>query len=104
MAFAWKLLTLVAVLLMPFGMTASAAAAPHHSAAMPIQHCPEQGSKQAGKAGFAQCTMACSAAFPALPAKQDRPLLILCEPVSEAAIHQLRGLHPETATPPPKRS
>ena len=52
-ALALNLLTLVAVLLMPFGMTAAPAApvaAEHHSAAM-MQHCPEQAPKHGGKAG-----------------------------------------------------
>jgi hypothetical protein len=105
MALAWKLLALVAVLLMPFGMTAAPAAAMHHpSASMPMQHCPEQGPKQSGKAGFVECTMACSAALPASDVRRDEPLSIVCVPVGHAVVHELDGLHPDTATPPPRLS
>jgi hypothetical protein len=105
MALAWKLLTLIAVLLMPFGMTAAPAAAMHHhSASMPMQHCPEQGPKESGKAGFVECTMACSAALPATHTRHDEGHLILCVPAEAEAVHRLHGLHSDTATPPPKRS
>jgi hypothetical protein len=101
----WKLLTLIAVLLMPFGMTAApAAAAQHHSASMPMQHCPEQAPKPTGKAGFIECTMVCSAALPVGDLSRDEPQLIVCAPPEAAAVRQLHGLHPDTATPPPKRS
>lgn len=105
MSLAWKLLTLIAVLLMPFGMTAASAAAPgHHSASMPMQHCPEQAPKQNGKAGFVECTMICSAALPATDPKRDEPHVIVCAPGETASARQLNGLHPDTATPPPKHS
>jgi hypothetical protein len=99
-------MTLLAVLLMPLGMTAAPAAAMHHhemSMQMQMQHCPEQG-KPAGKAAFIECTMACSAALPATDLRQGEPLLIICSPVEAQAVRQLHGLHPETATPPPKRT
>jgi hypothetical protein len=102
---ALKLLALLAVLLMPFGMV-PAAAASHHAqmTSMPMQHCPEQGSKHDSKGAFAECTMACSAALPALD--QSRPLSvpIVCERVRPSLAQQLSDLHPEIATPPPKRS
>jgi len=105
MPLAAKLLTLIAVLLMPFGMTAvPAAAMQHHAASMPMQHCPEQAPKPAGKAGFVECTMACSAALPAMGIGRDQQVLIVCVPAEASAVKQLHGLHPETATPPPKRS
>ncbi len=105
MALAWKLLTLIAVLLMPFGMTAApAATAMHHSTSAPMRHCPEQAPKPTGKAGFVECTMVCSAALPASDLKRDEPRLIVCTPVEAEAVRQLDGLHPDTATPPPRRS
>jgi hypothetical protein len=105
MALAWKLLTLLAVLLMPFGMTAAPAAAmAHHSASRPMEHCPEQAPKQSGKAGFVECTMMCSAALPATELKRDGPLLVVCAPARAGAVRQLHGVHPDTATPPPRRS
>src|SRR3954452_7701443 len=99
-----NLLVLLAVLLMPLGMTAPAAAAEHHgSTAMPMQHCPDQSPKQS-KAGSIECTMACAAAL--LPANfgPHEPIAIVCAPDQPAIAQRLHGLHPETATPPPKRS
>lgn len=105
MALAWKLLTLIAVLLMPFGMaTAPAAPMQHHAASMPMKHCPSQVPKGHGSAGFTECTMACSAALPASDTGRDEPLLVVCVPAEAAAVRQLHGLHPDTATPPPRRS
>lgn len=99
-----KLLILVAVLLMPFGMTAPAAAAEHHAPAASMQgeHCPDEGSKEDSSDGLAQCTMACAAALPAADLGDDLPLRIACAPAQSALTHSLHGLHPETATPPPK--
>jgi hypothetical protein len=105
-----KLLVLFAVLLMPLGMTPAAAAAasssPHHGpmASMPMQHCPEQAPKHTGKAGFVECTMACSAALPAADLSGHASPVIACSPVQPCLADRLHGLHPETATPPPKRS
>jgi len=101
-----KMLVLIAVLLMPLGMTAAPAAAAHHSlsASMPMRHCPERSPKHDMKGGFAECTMACSAALPVLDRPRDRPLLITSGPSESAAARILHGLHPDTATPPPKAS
>jgi hypothetical protein len=95
---------LIAVLLMPFGMTPAAAAGHSAHMAMPMSHCPEPAPNHSGKAGFVECTMACSAALPAGEVAQDQPLLIVCMPDRPGVARQLDGLHPETATPPPKRS
>jgi hypothetical protein len=101
-----KLLVLIAVLLMPLGMSAAPAAAAHHSASasMAMQHCPEQAPSHHSKAGFVECTMACSAALPAVDLPQEQHLLIAYTPVTPAAAQVLDGLHPDTATPPPKAS
>lgn len=102
-----KLLLLLAVTLMPFGM-APAGASPNHphamSAGMPMRHCPEQGGKDDMRGGFADCTMACSAALPAVDLPQEEHLLIAGPPTVPAASRELHGLHPDTATPPPKAS
>src|SRR4051812_36141205 len=100
-----KLLLLMTMLLVPLGMSPAAAMA-HHSpaAAMPMRHCPEQGSKHQSKAGFAECTMACSAALPATDIDAERPSLNAPPSITPGAQHALRGLHPDTATPPPKVS
>jgi hypothetical protein len=102
----FRLLTLIAVLLLPLGMqpVAAAPAMSHHGAAMPMQHCPEQGSKHDGKAGFDECTMVCSSALPAVSLAQPALLLLACAPEMSGVTQILHGLQPETATPPPKRS
>jgi hypothetical protein len=103
--FVTKLILLVAVLLMPVGMTAEPAAAhAMPSATMPMQHCPDQTPSNAGKAGIPQCMMVCSAALPAADAPTTEPHIIVCLPEQPARADALRGLHPETATPPPKHS
>jgi hypothetical protein len=101
-----KLMVLIAVLLMPVGMAPALAAPGHHQAMalMPMGHCPDQGSSRDVKHGFAECTMACATALPAAYARRDQPALIICTPVAAIAPHALHGLHPDTATPPPKRS
>ena len=100
-----KLLILVAVLLMPLGMAPAASApVPQHRAGMPMNHCPEQAPSHETKGAFAECTMACSAALPAVDAPSDEPLRIVCTPDRPEVVQRLHGLHPETATPPPKRS
>jgi hypothetical protein len=103
-SFACRLLALVAVLLMPLGMSAAPAAAPHdeHMSAMPMQHCPQPDQAPAGKAALADCMMACSAALPAadLPAMAaPLPLRGLVEP---GFIPALAGIELEIATPPPR--
>jgi hypothetical protein len=102
-----KLLVLMAMLLMPLGMSAApAAAVAHHaaSASMPMGHCPDQNTGDDMKSGVAECTMACAAALPAIDPPGQQRLLIACQPVEQSAAEPLHGLHPETATPPPKRS
>jgi hypothetical protein len=104
-ATALKLLALLAVMLMPLGMAASPAAAHHQpAAAMPMEHCPEPEPAHTTRSGFVDCTMACSAALPAVGSSIPMRPLILCAPVELSLSNRLRGLHPDTATPPPKRS
>ena len=102
----FEILTLVAVLLLPLGMSAAPAAAQqqNHSASMPVQHCPEQAPRQHGKLGFVPCTMVCSAALPALGSPRHQTPMTACGPKLSSTVHQLHGLHPETATPPPRHS
>jgi hypothetical protein len=100
-----RLALLVAVLLMPLGMNAAPSAAhAMPSTSMPMQHCPDQPASHSGKSGIAGCMMVCSAALPAADASDMRPYIIVCLPVQPDRADVLRGLHPETATPPPKRS
>lgn len=100
-----SLIALLAVLLLPFAMVpAAAAGSPHHSASMPMQHCPEQAPAHGMKGGVAECTMACSSALPAFDAASEETVQADrgCNPVMVA--HVLHGLHPDPATPPPKAS
>lgn len=102
-----KLLAIVALLLTSVGMTAaSSAAAPHHdaAAAMPMQHCPDADGSADNNGGVPQCAMVCSAALPAAELGQPLGLTIVCVPAEGPLARSLHGLHPETATPPPKRS
>lgn len=104
MAQVWKLLTLIAVLLMPVGMTAApaAASAPHRVASMPMRDCPA--SSHDMKDGFAECTMACAASLPAVDRVSDPALPIAHALIAPVVPMPLHGLHPDTATPPPKFS
>jgi hypothetical protein len=101
-----KLLLLLAVLLMPLGMTPAAAVDhnAHAAAAMPMGHCDKQAPDQRTKHGIGECTMACSAALPAADFASDPPLLIACTPLCPSGAAMLDGLHPDTATPPPRNS
>ena len=100
-----KLLILVAVLLMPLGMgTTPAVAHEMPSATIPMQHCPDQPASDHGEPGIPQCMMVCSAALPAVDAPAAEPHIIVCLPEQPARADMLRGLHPEAATPPPRRS
>jgi hypothetical protein len=103
MAFAWKLLALIAVLLIPLGMAPAAASPVHGHVAMPMEHCPDQAPKQTHGTS-AECTMACAGALPAAAAEQIGPPLFVGTRAHPAPTAQLHGLHPETATPPPRRS
>jgi hypothetical protein len=90
-----QILALIAVMLMPLGMTAPTA----HAAMPRMAHCPEH-HHPANAVG--ECTMACSAALPAADSVADatlpspRPLIIA------SLILTLHGVHPDTATPPPR--
>jgi hypothetical protein len=97
---------MLAVLLMPLSMTPAPASAPNHAvmAEMPMGHCPDQGSHHDMKGGIAECTMACAASLPAGDATVGELLLIGCDPILPDSAERLHGLHPETATPPPRRS
>jgi hypothetical protein len=101
-----RLMLLVAVLLMPLGMSPAAAAPVHHdmAAGMPMGHCPDQAPGDDKKSGFAECTMACAAALPAVEAPPAELAIVPAELPRLALTDRLHGLHPETATPPPRAS
>jgi hypothetical protein len=99
-----RLFVLIAVLLMPLGMTPAAASAHGHAdmASMPMGHCDGKAPARHMKGGIADCAMACSAALPAAELVRDDVPLPACAPIRAVAVNALHGLHPETATPPPK--
>ena len=101
-----KLMVLVAVMLMPFAMAPAPGAPSHHQTAetMPMRHCPDRAPSRDVKGGIVECTMACSAALPAAELSQKRPLLNASVPADAPPGPVLHGLHPDTATPPPKRA
>jgi hypothetical protein len=102
-----RLILLVAVLIMPLGMSAAPANAMHHAmgTSMPMQHCPdEQSPRHHSKMTFVECTMACSSALPAGEAAAHEPPILVCTPLLPTTAQRLIGLHPETATPPPRHS
>jgi len=98
-----KLMVLLAVLLMPFGM-AGAAAVPHVSTAATMPMGPDQGDDHGTKSGITECTMACAAALPAIASGTVELPVTDAAPAQSAAPERLDGLHPETATPPPRLS
>jgi hypothetical protein len=99
-----RLAVLLSVMLLPFGMAPAGATTMHHQmSSMPMQHCPEQRSDHQ-KRGFVECTMACSAALPALDRPQPRARLIVSQRERPSLARRLSDLHPDTATPPPRDS
>ena len=100
-----KLLLMVAVLFMPFGMAAPAAAATHPAAASStMRHCPDEGTADHHRGGVDACTMACAAALPAIAVTADRLLPLRPVPTPRILAEPLPSLHPETATPPPRHA
>ena len=101
-----RLLLLLAMLLMPFGMASAPASTGPHAApmAMPMGHCDDQRSHHGTKGGITECTMACAAALPPVSSSSAARPMIVCTPVLPAAAQRLLGMDPEIATPPPKDS
>lgn len=99
-----RLLMLLAVLILPFGMAPAASAAlsgDQHSASG-MSHCPDQPGKHQHDQGLASCSMACASALPAQDLPRD-DVLVKRERVRFAFVrYSLNGIQPEIATPPPK--
>ena len=105
MAIVLRLFALVAVLMLPLGMAVAPAEVHHPPMAMdmPMQHCPDEPSKDDSGGVLAECTMACSAALPATaPAATLAPFATT--PADAAIPALLASVEPEIATPPPKLS
>lgn len=101
-----RLLTLAAVVLMPFGMGAAVATAAHHApASAAAGHCEEQESQPAEQSSdqAIDCAIACSM-LATTEARADEPAPSLCLARGRPLAERGSGLHPDTATPPPKLS
>lgn len=99
-----RIVIMLAVMLMPFGMAPAAAvsAQPSMAPGMAMRHCPDPAPAHKARAGFAACTMACAGALPAFDLVRAVPILVQDIAMAAVATDGLDGLHPETATPPPK--
>ncbi len=98
-----KLLLIAAMLLMPLGMAAPAAAAQHHApaASSAMSHCPEEGATDQRHVG-GECTMACASTLPAIDRAGGDLLAPVATPSARILAAPLASLHPEIATPPPR--
>lgn len=99
----FRLLTLAALVLMPFTM-ASAPAEAHHgqSMAMAGDHCDAQEREgQAPVADMTQCMLMCAALPAAEPLAVEAPGLPRA-PLRLAPIRPIQGIILEIATPPPR--
>jgi hypothetical protein len=101
-----RLIVVAALLLMPLGMIPATTAQAHSptTTAMPMRHCPDSDSAHHQNSGFADCTMACAGALPAIDKLRDEPLMAAVELPNASLVRQFVGVSPETATPPPKIS
>jgi hypothetical protein len=98
-----KLLLMLAVLLVPLGMTPAAAQGHDEAiAGMAMGRCDQKAPAHRSTHGFTECTMACSAALPALDVARDEPPPVVCMRAQPVTVQVLHGLHPETADPPPR--
>ena len=98
-----KFLLLLAVLLMPFGMTPATAGAGKVPATA-MRHCSERGDAHHGKSGISECTMACAAALPASIVHPTEPPKLTASPHAVAPVKLLENVCPDTRTPPPRQS
>lgn len=99
-----RLLAVVALVVMPFGMSAASAGPAHHApAAAPAGHCDEQGNQPVEDPGdrLDGCTAGCSM-FMADSAPADKAIELIGEAVAGPIAQRWSSLPPETATPPPK--
>ena len=97
-----KLGIICAVLLMPFGMTPASGVA-HHGMAAAMEHCPQPDSgRHAPQGAMEGCTMACASALPAVDLVRAERRPLRDAPIAAPVVAEFHGLHPDTATPPPK--
>ena len=101
-----KLLTLLALVLMPLGMGAAGAMPAHHAPqAATAQHCNEHGGQPADQSRDQSMDCAISCSMLAIAEFQvEAPPVARPVPTAQALAEPGAGLHPDTATPPPKLS
>lgn len=101
----FRLLTLFALVLMPFGMAATPAMAQpmagHHAMAS-MGHCDEQPDQDQGPASKQMDCAAMCSAIPAANGPSPLPVLKPVAPRSIALAAPFIGVEPEIATPPPR--
>ena len=102
----FRLLALVALVLMPLGMTgkpASAQSMPTDHAAMTMGHCDDQPAKDnAPTPSKMDCKAMCTA-LPAANAPMPSPAMKPVVVRTTAVASPFAGIEPEIATPPPRR-
>ena len=105
MGYIGRLLVLLAVLLMPFGMQSAAASASTDQHSMmsgtPMGHCPDQ-SNGHKKDSALTCSMVCASTLPAQELARDYTTLRDHQLVAPVRADTLRGIYLEIVTPPPK--
>lgn len=103
-----RLLTLLAFVLMPFGMTGAPAYAQpvadsHSAMTMGAGHCDEHPVKDKAPSSKMDCTATCTA-LPAADAWVPLSVLKPTAPRTLAIAAPFSGIEPEIATPPPRLS
>lgn len=101
-----RLLTIMALVLMPIGMAAmpaSAASTGHHSS-MPMAagHCDDMGQSKDATPAKMDCKAMCSAAAFTAPQMSEPLRLARCQ-TAIVALSAADGIEPEFDPPPPKR-
>jgi hypothetical protein len=99
----FRLLTLLALVLMPIGMTSAPAAASPMPASHPMTagHCDEQPDQDQAPASRMDCAAMCTA-LPATDAAAPTPVFKPKAPRTIAVATRFDGIILEIATPPPK--
>ena len=96
-----RLVTLVALVLMSFTMTAAPAAARATPPAMAEGHCSDHPDQSPPMGDMAQCLLMC-AALPAVHAMQVTPPDGPRAPLALSGVNSIHGIILEIATPPPR--
>ena len=100
----FRLLALVALVIMPLGMSsAPALAGAVDHAAAPAGHCDEQPVQDEAPQSKMDCTAMCTA-IPAADVPTSAPALQPKAPRTMAISAPFSGVEPEIATPPPRRA